>query len=751
MKPWWSAAELAGMPGMPGTERGVQLKAGRAGWKSQPRSGRGGGQEYHLTSLPPATREHIMAQAVSGGVETISSAAGGISSLPLPAVIPEGRGHTRALSTSAVPPAKAPSLSHGAGTGSLEQGGDTPRARALPPAAPLFSHLKDWQRQCMEARAALVAEVSRLQAALHVSMSAGSTALVAAIREGTAEPRIAALVPAANARAGKTGARTLSRATLINWCNAHAEGGAAALAPRPSRESEIPDWAPDLLRLWGRPQKPSLLGIVEQDLPAALAGSGIAAPTYDQARRFLDSCSNLTRHQGRMGPRALKAMRAYRARSTDNLWPTAVYVPDGHSFDAEVAHPAHGQPFRPEITTIIDAFTRRVAGWSVALAENTIAVADAYRHAFSTTGICAIAYSDRGPGEKNAALDDPVTGLLARLEVTHEFGIPRNPQGHGIIERLNQSLWVKAAKTLPTYMGAAMDDEARQRAFKVTRKEIKEFGRSRLLIDWPEFMRLCEEAVAAYNARPHRGLPKVRGEDGRKRHMSPDEMWDRAVAEGFVPDVLTEAEAQDLFRPQIRRKTRRGLVSWLGNSYYLPALEHRHGEEVLVGYDIHDAHRVWVRDIEGRLIGEALWNGHRTEFYPVSKMRQAAEKRAQGRIRRLDVQRAEIEAELNPAALIEHAPVMPLDAEALEMADAEIAAMAARAEPVQPAAQIVQHPNARPNFFSDLEWASWLADHPDRATDDDRRLLAERLGMGEFRMLLEMEGISIDPLKSLAA
>lgn len=728
MKAWWTAAELAGLPGMPGTERAIQLRAKREGWHSRVREDVENGRpplEYHVDSLPRETREHLAAEALAAptSVPAVAQAAG----------TPGAAGASPAIDDRGHPVAPSPRE-------------ESPSSRG-----PLLFHLKDWQRRTMEARAALAGEVSRLQMTLGLSMSAGVTAVVRAIREGSLAPHLAALVPIANARGGTSGTRTLSRATLIGWCNAHAEGGAAALAPRPARSpDDIPDWAPALMKLYGRPQKPSLAGVLERDLPPVLAGTGIEAPSYEQARRFLARCSTQTRLHGRLGPRAMQAVRAYRARGTENLWPAAVYVPDGHTFDAEVAHPFHGQPFRPEITTIIDAHTRKAAGWSVALAESALAVADAYRHAFTTTGICAIAYSDNGPGETSAMLDDPVTGLLARLGVTHETGRPGNAQGHGIIERLNKTLWVEAAKTLPTYLGADMDDDARKRAYKITRRDIDRVGKSRLLIDWQDFLAMCEAAVAAYNARPHSALPAVWDpETGRKRHMSPNEMWERGVREGCEIDILTPGLAADLFRPEVRRFTRRGLVSWLGNQYFHRALEPLHGEEVAVGYDIHDASKVWVRDFQGRLICEAAWNGNRSDFFPPRTVARAkAEQRAKGRLRLLDGRRAEIEAELNPAVTIEMKPAVTIDPETRARGEAEIVRIETRQAP---APAIPADPDARPTFGDDVAWMRWLADRPDRALPEDRRHLTDKLKEPTFRMLAEVECIDLATLGAIAS
>ena len=53
---YFSARELAGLPGMPGTEQHVRRVALARGWDSRARAGRGGGLEYSTASLPGVTR-----------------------------------------------------------------------------------------------------------------------------------------------------------------------------------------------------------------------------------------------------------------------------------------------------------------------------------------------------------------------------------------------------------------------------------------------------------------------------------------------------------------------------------------------------------------------------------------------------------------------------------------------------------------------------------------------------------------------
>ena len=56
MKEWFPRGEIAGLPGCPGTFRGVNKRAVEKNWISRPRKGRGGGGEYHISSLPKVTR-----------------------------------------------------------------------------------------------------------------------------------------------------------------------------------------------------------------------------------------------------------------------------------------------------------------------------------------------------------------------------------------------------------------------------------------------------------------------------------------------------------------------------------------------------------------------------------------------------------------------------------------------------------------------------------------------------------------------
>lgn len=88
---WFTSVELAGLPGVPTTERRVREQAKRDGWKHRDREGRGGGREYHLTSLPVATQAALLRRA-----ELPASIAAAVASAPRSRVIQHDQAYIEA-------------------------------------------------------------------------------------------------------------------------------------------------------------------------------------------------------------------------------------------------------------------------------------------------------------------------------------------------------------------------------------------------------------------------------------------------------------------------------------------------------------------------------------------------------------------------------------------------------------------------------------------------------------------------------
>ncbi|MFE3837750.1 hypothetical protein [Pseudogemmobacter sonorensis] len=217
----------------------------------------------------------------------------------------------------------------------------------------------------------------------------------------------------------------------------------------------------------------------------------------------------IQRNKGREGPLTLRAHMAYVSRDTSDLLPTSIYVADGHTFDVEVSDPNPGRAMRPEITSIMDAPTRKLVRCPISCEENVIAACEALSNTCRDNGICALFYTDRGAGYKNKRFDADDSGLMSRLSITKMRALPYNSQEKGNIERSHQSIWIPLAQEFPTYLGDLMDKEARNAAYRATRRDVKEFGVSNLLMQRPDFHKAIAARAEEYNNDPHSALPKI--------------------------------------------------------------------------------------------------------------------------------------------------------------------------------------------------------------------------------------------------
>ena len=597
MKSAYTTKEIAEVKGI--TRQAVASRSKRESWPSCPRKGRGGGKQWLISGLPEDVRSALLEQETK----------------MLKKVRPASR-----LKAEIVP---------------VEES----------------SHLKEWQRDIRDARLVILREVKTLSIGIGIMKAEKKFAELA--KTGELSEELLQYVETANAKRGK--GRAVSAASLRNWRRILKNKNADALAPKASQGRPIPKWLPEMLNEYRQPTKPSIASCHEK-----LEKRGVKLPSLSTVEREIRALGVVEANRGRLGPRELKNLLAFKRRDFKSLVPADCFTSDGHCMDMEVAHPRHGRPFRPEMVSVLDVATRVCVGWSVALAESAYGVADALRCSIERGSIPAIFYVDNGCGYKNAYMDGPATGIMDRLGITKMHSIAYNSQARGVIELFNKICWIRAAKELPTYVGHDMDQEARQAVFKRTRSDIKLKGESDVMMSWDDFMRWAESHVTAYNNRPHSSLPKVRDpQNGKKRHMTPAECWDTHMASGVELTWAAPAELDDCFRPYVIRKVRRCEIKLFGGIYFNKALTLHHEQEVQVGYDIHDSSKVYVRDLEGRLICTAEIDANKTDYIPKARIEEAREKRALGRAKRLETHRQEIldELEGNHVSVIEAEPL----------------------------------------------------------------------------------------------
>ncbi|MDO5648359.1 transposase [Paracoccus sp. (in: a-proteobacteria)] len=702
---WKSPAGWAaeGLNGMPKTMQAIALVA-QSEWralghgKARKRKGRGGGWEYHVSCLPDAAQADWLRRQRAAEAQAVAQ-------------------HRQAQVARAV-----------------ETAPETITAR---------------RRQIMEARAALVIDIQRREFTLK-SASKAIASLLADAENGLLPDLMMKQLDLAT---DKKRSALPSRSRLFEWRRLYQDGGVKALLPD-TRAQEVkqdhPVWLAEMLRFYCRPQKLTLADALKA---MAAARPDEFVPSYDQARRALKGLQGTVRwidaHKGREGPLALKARLAFVRRTLDGVEPTEIYTADGKTFEAYVAHPIHGRPFRPEVTSILDVATRKCVGWSVDLAENSRGTADALRTACANNGIPAIFYTDRGPGFRNKMMDDASLGICARLAITTQHSLPYLSQSRGIIERSHQTIWTPLAKTFPTYCGDDMDREVFQRQHKAIGRDIKEFGHSNALPSWDDFVAAVEAAVAAYNDRTHSGLRVRDGATGRMRKASPNECWASFVQAGFEAIPLEAHEADDLFRPYFKRTCARGEISWNNNKYFHADLQAFDRMEVIVGVDIHDASKVWVRRLEiddgkivpGALICVADFYGNAQRYYPQSVTEKAKESRSKGRMRRIDAKRDEIEAETRAPYYIEGRVEQPAPfIDATPVAD-PVATLS-------PAAPGAPHETAR-HWDEDADFALRVLEDPSLLTPGWARLLDDKMRRPTGRDILREAGVDLMDLEDL--
>ncbi|RWR14228.1 Mu transposase C-terminal domain-containing protein [Paenirhodobacter populi] len=546
---------------------------------------------------------------------------------------------------------------------------------------------------------------------------------------------------------------TVSERSLARWMKAHRERGFVALAPAATKAAEpIPEDFWRFMRFFALPAKPAISRSHRKYLESTPAG--ITPMTIDQVKYTLrEKLDHIERNKGREGALTLRSRMAYVSRDTSDLLPTTIYVADGHTFDAEVADPNSYRAMRPEITSIMDGATRRLVGWAISRKENVIAVTEALRNACLENGLPAVFYVDRGAGYKNKTFDDNGNGLMSRLGIDKMHALPYGSQAKGNIERSHQTIWITLAKEFPTYLGDAMDKEARQKAFRQSRKEIAEFGSSSLLMPWETFRAEVARRAAEYNDEPHSSLPRIIDPvTGQRRFMTPNEAWEMHVRDGFEPVRIDPEMMDDLFRPYVERTVARCLVQWNTNEYFSLDLNPYHEQKVFVGYDDAQADKVWVREIDretgepGRLITIAIYGGNKVSYMPRTRIAAATEQRQKGALKRLEAKVRDVEAERDAPYLLEHQPVQT----AGEVFDFPAFVPAVPADSTVRKSEVSdQTKPKRRTFGSDEELAAWALKHPNELIPKQIILLRQCVNNSVKADLFRMSGIDLEALRTL--
>lgn len=632
--------ELANLPK---TRQGIEKRAKKEGWAFEIIAGQGRGgklKKFLFSGLPAdvqaAIREKQAADILAKAEEQARS---------LPVVEPGQSGLQKQKSEVAI----------------------RRKSQLTLPLEDLMRGFNQKQKDCAHARMALAAEVLHINRVTGLALKKSVALVIQQAENGTLDDALMRLLPVANDKSkgcAKVGART-----LLSWVVDYKKAESplqrlVMLAPKLTKvekplESYV--WLPLFLACHARPQAPQLTHSYDDFCRAWLSdGKPLdGLPSLDMVRRVWNRLPEPMRLRGRKTGAGLAKVLPHQKRNWDVLEPNDVWIGDGHSFKAKVAHPATGKPFKPEVTVVIDGCTRMVMGFSVSLAESCVAVCDALRIGMKRNGIPLVYYSDNGAGQTAKTLDHDVTGIAARLGICHKTGIAGHPQGRGIIERLWQSTLIRLAREYETFVGKGMDESTKNGLYRKFDSAFRALDKGRQLNEvqqkslqklpsWRQFLEDVANCLEAHNQRPHSGLPKK--EDGE--HFSPAEYREVRLAalatnsKAHQIEWLSHAELDLLFRPEKVCSVRNGWLDLFGFSYFSMQLSMYHGEKVRVAYDLDDAESVVVYDMDGRYVCHAELNGNMLPAFDVKSIReQQAKQRADRKIRLAENRIAEAKAE----------------------------------------------------------------------------------------------------------
>lgn len=550
----------------------------------------------------------------------------------------------------------------------------------------------------------------------------------------------------------------LTQRTVERWFSAEATG--QALIPRRSpSKGTAPAWVPYFLQFWERPQQPPVSVAYEEMckiLPPHIKVPSDKAVYWWKNHKY----SKRDVHNGRLLGYEMNAVKRYNKRTTAGMMPMQEIHSDGWGTHFKAPHPVSNKFVNFECWHTHDVRTRRVFRPYVGIVENTYVIIGSLFNAVEDGGVPAIWQTDNTSSVKNDRVEfNPVTSLEARLSFTIVHNLPGNSRANGICENFNKYLDNCAKRDIATYTGKDMSPLATKKITRITRNMVKAqsaeerrllkaqvegigkgmvFDSYKQVVDW--FERVCAE----FNDLPHRALPKIRLADGKSRHMTPNEMWAKHIAEGWEPMRLSDSELRLEFRPHETCRVRKGVVTIMQQRYAHPALDHLHGVDVQVAYEMSDGSAVWVKDMDGKLICKADFLSdspyRRRNFDEIS-----LEKRADGQIKRKQRDIAEIEAQIGRG-------VVDMEPRGRMLSDTMVVDGGALIRPARTAEVVeAKRQDDRPSPTPADRYAKWQAidariAQGEEVTEKERLLHEMYPTSAEYRAMKRSHGDNVAPL-----
>ncbi|ADZ72430.1 DDE-type integrase/transposase/recombinase [Polymorphum gilvum] len=554
MTEWLTAREIAelGLPGLPGTERGVRLLAESERWHANPayardRVGRGGGLEYHIALLPTLAR--LAYETLHRRIET-----------PAPDETAE--------------PSAAPAPAPGTGT----------------------------DRAAMErdARLAIVAAYEDYAKGQRLGQASLTQTFVARYNAGklSVDDWIGAMVPHLSKRTlARWRAAKKQSPDLLGFDPSTARKGKAVLetANGGALRTFILALIAHQPHLSGAHVRTLCRDEFGDEIRAIKGGIETALPmppvrTFQHFLRRLKSAekvaltrlTNPDRYRSTMAPSGVGSLRFITEANT--LWQIDASPVDAYCTDG-----------RYSIYACTDIATRRIC-WYVSRTPRASAVALLIRKAILAWGVPAKIKTDNG--SDFVARD--TKRLFAALDIEMELSAAYTPQQKGHVERAIKTFQHDCATLLPGYVGHSVAD---RKAIEDRKSFADRLGADTadmfdVSLTGPQLQAYVDDwARYIYEARPHAGLSKgMTPADAAAASSAPI----RTVAARALDVLLMPAAGKD----GLRKVTKFG-VRIDGFHYVINAA--MPGDAVFVRMDPNDSGKAYAFDADdGRYIGEAV-------------------------------------------------------------------------------------------------------------------------------------------------
>lgn len=318
-------------------------------------------------------------------------------------------------------------------------------------------------------------------------------------------------------------------------------------------------------------------------------------------RRFEKEVPNDVRTLMREGRDKARLMIPQQRRTVKDLHALQAVNMDGHKLDVFTSWPGHEKPIRPVLVAIQDLYSRKILAWRLSDSENRETVRLAIGDLVTQWGIPEQWTLDNGRSFASKWIsgglpnrfrfkvkeDDP-QGLLVTLGINLNWAMPGRGQSKPI-ERAFGDL-AEAISRHPACEGAYTGNNPLAKPENYATRAVSR----------DTILGLCALEIAAHNARP-----------GRRTEMANGLSFDAVFAASYAKSIITKATAAQeslwlLAAERIRAQKGSGVVHFMGNRYYSPALSAHAGKSVTLRFDPDNLHQaIKVYDSLDRLICDA--------------------------------------------------------------------------------------------------------------------------------------------------